>query len=59
MELDELSFVNLRGFDGIKEAKIKIGQYELRVAVVQQMENLEKLLEKDRYKKYHFQLTLV
>ena len=54
MELDELSFVNLRGFDGIKEAKIKRGQYELRVAVVQQMENLEKLLEKDRYKKYHF-----
>lgn len=54
MELDELSFVDLRGFDGIKEAKIKIGPYELRVAVVQQMENLEKLLEKDRYKKYHF-----
>ena len=54
MELDELSFVDLRGFEGIKEAKIKIGQYELRVAVVQQMENLEKLLEKDRYKKYHF-----
>ena len=54
MELDELSFVDLRGYDGIKEAKIKIGQYELRVAVVQQMENLEKLLEKDRYKKYHF-----
>lgn len=54
MELDELSFVDLRGFEGIKEAKIKIEQYELRVAVVQQMENLEKLLENDRYKKYHF-----
>ena len=54
LHLDELSFKNLRGFDGIKEAKIKIGDYELRVAVVQQMENLEKLLEKNRYKKYHF-----
>lgn len=54
MLLDELSFKNLRGFDGIKEAKIKIGQYELRVAVVQQLENLEKLLENNKYKKYHF-----
>ena len=54
LHLDELSFKNLRGFTGIKEAKIKIGDYELRVAVVQQLENLEKLLEKNRYKKYHF-----
>ncbi len=50
----ELEFKDLRGFDGIKEATITINEYKLRVAVVQQMENLEKLLEKDRYKKYHF-----
>lgn len=54
LSLDGLPFKSLRGFDGIKEAKIKIGDYQLRVAVVQQMENLEKLLEKNRYKNYHF-----
>ena len=50
----DLEFNDLRGFDGIKEATITIGEYKLRVAVVQQMENLEKLLLNDRYKKYHF-----
>ena len=50
----ELEFNYLRGFDGIKEATITIGEYKLRVAVVQQMENLEQLLLNDRYKKYHF-----
>ena len=54
MQLDDLIFTDLRGMKGIKEAKIKIGQYELRVAIVQKLENLEKLLEKNRYKKYHF-----
>lgn len=51
---NELEFTDLRGFDGIKESVITINQYQLRVAVVQQLENLEKLLENDRYKKYHF-----
>lgn len=51
---DELEFKDLRGFEGIKEATIQIDKYKLRVAVVQQMENLEKLLENDKYKKYHF-----
>ena len=41
-------------FDGIKEATITIDKYKLRVAVVQQLENLEELLKDDRYKKYHF-----
>lgn len=50
----DLEFKELRGFDGIKEATITIDSYKLRVAVVQQMENLEKLLENNRYKKYHF-----
>lgn len=54
LSLDGLPFKSLRGFEGIKEAKIKIGEYQLRVAVVQQMENLEKLLENNRYKNYHF-----
>jgi len=51
---EEMTFKNIRGLSGIKEATIPIGKYNLRVAVVQQLENLEKLLENDRYKKYHY-----
>ena len=51
---NELNFTELRGFDGIKEATIQIDQYKLRVAVVQGMENLEKILSNNLYKKYHF-----
>ena len=54
LKKDELNFVELRGFEGIKEATITIDKYKLRVAVVQQLENLEELLKDDRYKKYHF-----
>lgn len=51
---EELNFKDLRGFEGIKEATIQILDYKLKVAVVQQMENLEKLLVNNKYKKYHF-----
>ena len=54
LEKSDLEFTDLRGFNGIKEANIKVGDYQLRVAVVQQLENLEKLLENDIYKKFHF-----
>ena len=54
LKKDDLNFTELRGFDGIKEATITIDKYKLRVAVVQQLENLEELLKDDRYKKYHF-----
>lgn len=54
LKKDQLVFNDLRGFDGIKEATIEIHNYKLKVAVVQQLENLEELLKDDRYKKYHF-----
>ena len=47
-------FENLRGFDGIKSCAIEINGIKIKVAVVQQMENLEKLLENDIYKQFHF-----
>ena len=49
-----ITFDNLRGFDGIKACTIKINKISLKIAVVQQMENLEKLLENDKYKSFHF-----
>ena len=54
LEEKDLVFEKLREFEGIKEATIQIGAYKLRVAVVQQMENLEKLLKDNKYKNYHF-----
>jgi ferredoxin hydrogenase len=54
LKKDELVFNELRGYDGIKESTITIDKYELRVAVVQQMSNLEELLKDNKYKKYHF-----
>lgn len=54
LKKEDLIFEELRGYDGIKTATININNYNLRVAVVHQMENLEKLLENDYYKKFHF-----
>lgn len=54
LKKEDLNFNELRGFKGIKEASVKIKKYTLRVAVVQQLENLEELLKNDYYKKFHF-----
>ena len=54
LKKEELVFEELRNYEGIKEAIITIDKYKLRVAVVEQLENLEELLKNDRYKKYHF-----
>lgn len=51
---EELKFSDLRGFKGIKEATIKIQKYVIKVAVIQQMENLEAILKDNYYKKFHF-----
>ena len=50
----EINFENIRGFDGIKETSINVNGETIKIAIVQQMENLEKLLENNEYKKYHF-----
>ena len=54
LKKDELTFTDLRGFDGIKEATVVIRNNKFKFAVVQQLENLEELLKDDKYKKYHF-----
>ena len=54
LKKEDLTFNDLRGFKGIKEATVKINKYVIKVAVVQQMENLEAILKDDYYKKFHF-----
>ena len=41
----EINFETIRGFDGIKETSINVNGETIKIAIVQQMENLEKLLE--------------
>lgn len=50
----EINFNSIRGFEGIKETSININGKIIKIAIVQQMENVEKILENNAYKKYHF-----
>ncbi len=54
LKLEEVEVRELREVNGIKETIIKVGDYPLRIAVVEGLLNLEKLILKDRYKKYHY-----
>lgn len=55
-KLEQIEFENLRGFNGIKEAKVMLGDIELSVAVVTGTNNAHKFLElvKKGEKKYDF-----
>jgi iron-only hydrogenase group A len=55
-ELPNLEIKDLRGFEGIKEATVKIGDIELKAAVVSGLGNARKLLEsiKSGAKEFHF-----
>ena len=47
-ELQALEFTALRGFDGIKETTVKIGDRDVRIAVANGLGNTRKLLNKVR-----------
>lgn len=47
-ELNEIEFTDLRGFDGIKETTVKIGDRDVRIAVANGLGNTRKLLNKVR-----------
>lgn len=50
---NEIDFIELRDVDGFKEATIKILDYPLRIAIVEGLVNLEKIMKDDKYKHYH------
>ncbi len=54
LDIKLIEFKELRGLKGIKEANVIIKKMEIKVAVVQGMENLEKLLKSDKFNRYHF-----
>ena len=47
-ELNEIEFTDLRGFDGIKETTVRIGDRDVRIAVANGLGNTRKLLNKVR-----------
>ena len=47
-ELKDVNFTAVRGISGIKEASIRIGELEVRVAVAHQMGNIEQVLDEVR-----------
>ena len=55
-ELKELDFYDVRGLEGIKEATVKIGDLEAKVAVANGLKNARKLIEevKKGTSPYHF-----
>ena len=50
---EEIDIYELRGDEDIREATIQMNTFKLKVAVVSDMNSLEKLLKNDNYKKYH------
>jgi hypothetical protein len=52
--IDEIDFLILRHINGIREATIQVESYKLRIAIVEGLNNLEKLLINDNYKRFHY-----
>jgi ferredoxin hydrogenase len=50
-EIDESQFMNI---NGIKDINIDIGNYKLRVAIVNSLYELDYLIDSGNYKKYHY-----
>ena len=54
LKSEEVEFVILRKVNGIRSANIQIGEYKLRIAVVEGLVNFEKLVANDKLKHYHY-----
>lgn len=44
--LDDVNFTSVRGFEGVKEATIKVGEIDVKVAVASGLGNARKLMDK-------------
>lgn len=55
-ELENIDFENLRGIDGFKESTVKVGEIDVKVAVVNGLKNARMILEMVQQGKadYHF-----
>ena len=53
-ELKDVNFKKLRGFNGVREAEVKVGELNLRIGIAHGLGNARKLLEDIRGGKSHF-----
>lgn len=54
LKSEELDFVVLRKINGIRSANIQIGEYKLRIAIVEGLANFEKLIMSGKFNHYHY-----
>ena len=47
-ELGNVNFMNVRGLDGVKEAKVTIEGTEIRLCIINQLGNVDKIIQKIR-----------
>ena len=53
-KLKKVDFKQVRGFEGIRDATIKIKNRNIRVAIVHGLGNIREMIESGKWKKYHF-----
>jgi NADH-quinone oxidoreductase subunit G len=57
--LEEITYTGVRGFDGVKEATVKIGDKDVKIAVVSGLSNTSALLEKIKSGDVYYDLVEV
>ena len=57
--LQEISYTGIRGADGIKEATVKLGEREVRIAVVNGLANAAKIMDKIRANEVYYDFVEV
>ncbi|MBQ3132954.1 MAG: iron hydrogenase small subunit [Clostridia bacterium] len=59
LEMQEIEYSGIRGFEGVKEATVSIGDRELKVAVVSGLGNADALIEKLKSGEVHYDFVEV
>ena len=58
-DLEAISFTGVRGVDGIKEARVKLGEREVKIAVVNGLQCASEVLEKMKAGEVHYDFVEV
>ncbi len=53
-KLKKINFKQVRGFEGIRDTEIEMGNKNIKIAIAHGLGNIRKLIESGEWKKYHF-----
>ncbi len=53
-KLKKVNFKQVRGFEGIRDTEIEMGNKNIKIAIAYGLGNIRKLIESGEWKKYHF-----